>query len=574
MYSRKSTSSVVMLAFSLALCLVGSFVCADDIGGIESDERPNILLILADDLGFSDLGAFGAEINTPNLDALAAAGLRLTNMHVNATCSPTRAMLLSGVDNHVAGLGTMAGDATDAQRGQPGYEMHLNFRVVTFAKLLQDAGYHTFVTGKWDMGGRARPELWPIARGFEESFVLIEGSADHYEDLGAMREVADPTYVQNDTEVELPPNFYSSKTYADKLIEFIDKHQADGRPFFGYLAFTAPHYPVQTPDKYIERYAGVYEAGYDVIRRARLQRQRRSGIIPATLTAAEPSPEWPDWEVLPAEVKDYEIRRMQSYAGMIEAMDHHIGRVVEHLKRSGTFDDTLIIFLSDNGPEGGNPLDWGWGEFARETRDQSAANIGRRNSYSWPGPGWGHVSAAPWRLFKGFGHSGGLKSPTIVHFSGRVAAGRISPAFATVLDFAPTFLALAGVEYPREHRDRALPLLAGESMLGLFNDTSQTVHGSDYVVGFEIFNRRALFRGDWKIVYANAPWGSGGWELFNLAEDPTEQSDLAVSQPAQFKDMLAEWARYMQRNGVILAPDMVMPWTNTRSHYKWRPETD
>ena len=570
--ARNSARPPVKWFVGLALCLLAVACFGSDISSrAGSNPRPNILLILADDLGFSDLGAFGAEINTPNLDALARSGLRMTNMHVNATCSPTRAMLLSGVDSHVAGMGTMAGDATEGQKGQPGYEMHLNFRVVTFARLLRDAGYHTYVTGKWDLGGRGRPELWPVQRGFEESFVLIEGSADHYEDLGAMQEIADPTYVENDKEVELPEDFYSSKTYADKLIEFIRGHAHDDRPFFGYLAFTAPHYPVQTPDEFIERYAGVYEVGYDAIRAARLQRQRDSGLIPAALEPAPPSPQWPAWDTLSNEVKVLEVRRMQAYAGMVEAMDHHIGRVLQHLRRSGEFEDTLIIFLSDNGPEGGNPLDWGWAEFAAATRDQSAKNIGRRNSYAWPGPGWAHVSAAPWRLFKGFAHSGGLISPTIVHYPDHIAAATISSVFATVLDFAPTFMELAHADYPSDYQGRALPPLAGESMVDhLFGNDGQ-IHGPDYVVGMEIFNRRALFKRGWKIVYANAPWGTDDWELYNLAEDATEQRNLATSRPDKLQEMLQAWEHYVRRNGVILAPDFYMPWTNTASHYKWQP---
>ena len=405
-----------------AACLLAA--CSAEQAG-----RPNFLVILADDMGYSDIGVMGSEIHTPNIDRLAARGMLMTHFRVHMLCSPTRAMLLTGADSHPAGYGTMAGEFTPAIRGQPGYETYLTDRVTTIASVLRDGGYHTYIAGKWDMGGHGNPALWPDKRGFEESFVLVEGSGSHYNRAPSLLELASVTYAENGREIEPPDDFYSSRNYADKIIEHIDRHRLDGRPFFAYLPFTAPHYPLHAPDKYIERYAGVYEQGYESVRAARIERMRKAGLIGEQEAVADHHPAWPAWDDLDETMRSLEARRMQVYAAMTEAMDFHIGRVLDYLEREGLADDTLVIFLSDNGAEGGNPLDfygqpgfdWAEGRF-----DVGMENLGRPGSYAWLGAGWAYVGSTPLRYFKGFPTEGGIRTPAIFSFPGRIEAGAVS----------------------------------------------------------------------------------------------------------------------------------------------------
>jgi arylsulfatase A-like enzyme len=302
---------------------------------INRPTRPNILLILADDLGYSDIGPFGSEIATPNLDQLANAGMLLTNFQVHTVCTPSRAMLLTGVNNHVAGIGAMAGEARGDQVGAENYEAHLTYRVVTIARLLQDAGYHTYISGKWDLGGRNDDSLLPGKRGFERSFVLVEGAADHFRSFPAIAELDSIHYRENDKLVDIPEDFYSSTFYADKMIEYLNEDRDDDNPFFAYLSFTAPHYPLQAPDEYIDKYSGIYDVGYEKIRQQRIKRMRDRALINNDLPVAPQHPAWPGWDELPEVMKQLESRRMQVYAGMVEAMDHEIGRVLDNLKETG-----------------------------------------------------------------------------------------------------------------------------------------------------------------------------------------------------------------------------------------------
>ena len=535
--------------------------------------RPNILLILADDLGYSDIGAFGSEIRTPNIDRIAREGARLTNFHAYTACSPSRAMLLTGVDSHRAGFGTMAGDETPQQRGRPGYETKLNFHVVTVADILRAAGYHTYMAGKWDMGV---PEAYsPDKRGFEQSYALLNGSADHFERAAAMEGVL-PTYRENGRLIELPRDFYSSRTYTDKLIEYIERNREDGRPFLAYAAYTAPHYPLQAPDDYIARYKGRYDAGYEAIRSERIARQRALGLIGADLRPAPQHPVFPAWASLPPELRLLEARRMEVYAGMIEAMDFNVGRLLSYLERIGQLDNTLIVFLSDNGPEGSNPLEWGWENWARQTKDLSVANMGRPHSYVWLGPGWAHVSATPWRLFKAYATEGGIRVPALVRYPPAVASGSIRDAYANILDVLPTLLEVGQARHPGGSY-RGVKLyepVAGKSMLPYLAGRAARIHGDDQVSGWELWNRRALRKGDWKIVWMNAPWGKGlgHWELYNLASDPTELEDVAARNPAQLDAMLREWRHFVRQNGVIEVDDFVIGGgVNSFHHYDWRP---
>ena len=542
----------------------------------EQAERPNFLVILADDMGYSDIGVMGSEIRTPNIDRLAERGMLMTHFRVHMMCSPTRAMLLTGADSHPAGYGTMAGEFTPAIRGQQGYETYLTDRVTTIANVLRDGGYHTYIAGKWDMGGHGNPALWPDKRGFEESYVLVEGSGSHYDNSPSLLELATVTYVENGREIDLPGDFYSSRNYADKIIEYIDRHRPDNKPFFAYLPFTAPHYPLHAPDEYIERYAGVYEQGYEAVRVARIERMRKTGLMGTHQAAAGHHPAWPAWDDLDDTMHRLEVRRMQVYAAMTEAMDFHIGRVLDYLEQEGLADNTLVIFLSDNGAEGGNPLDF-YGQpgfdWAEDGFDVSLENLGRPGSYSWLGAGWAYVGSTPLRYFKGFPTEGGIRTPAIFSFPGRIEAGKVSSVRANVLDLPVTLLDYAGIEHPGvADNGGPMPPIRGRSMRGYLDGTGGQIHPPEDYFAYVMMGRRGVVQGDWKITWMNAPWGpEGRWSLFNLAEDPAEQNDLAASRPDKLAEMQALWDAYVAANGVIPIPGYATGWTNRFSHYRWLP---
>lgn len=568
---------VGQIACGFSLLFAPPLAAAEDakatISPDHATRRPNILFVLADDLGISDLGSFGSEIHTPNLDRIATRGVRLTSFAAHATCSPSRATMLTGVDSHLAGFGTMRGDATPEQIGKPGYEGYLNNRVVTIAQLLKDSGYHTYISGKWDMG--VKDEHTPDKYGFEKSYVLLQGSADHFDEVGAMAEAPVPFYRENGLPVSLPKDFYSSKNYTAKLIEFIKQRKDETQPFFAYLAYTAPHYPLQAPDEFLAKYKGVYDAGYDQIREARIQKMRDLKIIPPTMKPAAEDGVWPRWNQLSPEMKKIEARRMEIYAAMIEAMDFHFGRLIDHLERSGELENTFIIFLSDNGPDGSNPLDWGWSDWAEKTFNLELSNMGRRNSYAWAGPNWAHVSSSPYRLAKFFTTEGGIRVPAFVYYKNKVTSGAVIPAFANLFDITPTLLDLAGVTHPGTRyagRDVYRPT-KGKSMLPLLEGKESEIHFKNERFVWEIYNRRAVREGDWKALWINKPWGKGlgQWSLHDLSNDPAEQVDVTSQNPAISRQLIEYWDQYSLENNIIAAPDQEVAATNRYTHFQWLP---
>jgi arylsulfatase len=512
--------------------------------------RPNVLLIVADDLGYTDLGVLGSEIRTPHLDALARSGLLLTSFLVSPTCSPTRAMLLSGADTHPAGLGTMAGTADDNQKGRPGYEGFLSDRVVSVATLLRDAGYHTYMAGKWHLG--MDEHQGPHRRGFERSFALLPGGASHFADAaGLFEKHPQAPYREDGREVGLPAGFYSTAHYTDKLIEYIRGGLADGRPFFAYAAYTSPHWPLQLPDAELDRYRGAYDQGYDALRVRRFESAKRLGVVSAA-AVPQRTPFARAWDALAPEQKRREVRAMELYAAMVENLDHHVGRLLQALRDCGRYDDTLVLFFPDNGAEGNQigrmetNADWIPKRF-----DNSLANLGRVNSYAWLGPAWAQA-VTPFRLWKAFPTEGGVRVPAIVRWGAGERRG-LESAVVTVKDVAPTLLELAGARHPgASFEGRAVAPLEGRSMLPFLRGDTATVHGSDFTMGWELFGRRALRRGDWKIVWLFEPYGPARWGLFDLASDPLESKDLAGTHEDELAELLRAWDEYAVRNGVIL----------------------
>ncbi|MFN3889862.1 MAG: arylsulfatase [Beijerinckiaceae bacterium] len=508
------------------------------------DQRPNIVLIVADDAGFADIGAFGGEISTPNIDALASVGVRFTNFYVGPTCSPTRSMMLTGVDNHIAGLGNMAEFMAPNQKGKPGYEGHLNARVAPIASLLRNAGYHTYMAGKWHMG--EEPQHFPAARGFERDLTLIPGGGSHFDDMwGAKGEKQ--LYTRNGKVIsELRPGFHSSVDYTDALIENIGENKADGKPFFAYLAFQAPHDPFQLPDDWLDKYKGRYDQGYDAIRAKRIERMKALGILGQNATVFPRLPDIPAWSALSVEEKRQSARRMELYAAMLEHLDSNVGRLVRYLKDNNLYDNTLIVFLSDNGPEGNvMPMGAPWDNSRFE-------DWGKKGSFIQYGPAWAQVGAGPFRMFKGFQSEGGIRSPMIVAGKGVRGSGRITDALTHVMDVPATFLNIAGVPYPKTYQGQAIAPLQGKSLVPVLNQSRSAVRGSSDWLGFELFGNRAIRQGKWKLLWLCPPAGPGEWQLYDLAADPGETKDLSAQNPKIRENLLRRWSEYVKANNVIL----------------------
>ena len=514
------------------------------------DTRPNILYILADDLAFSDLGVFGGEIATPNLDMLATRGMLLTDFYTGLACSPTRAMLMSGMNNHLSGLGVMAPSNRPEHQNQPGYLGYLNFQVATLADLLTDAGYNTYLAGKWHLGSEV--ETGPRARGFKRSFVSLDGAAH----LGPWdwRGPQNARYRDGDELVEVGDDYYSTRVYTEKMIDYIAADHRDGKPFFGWLAYTAPHWPVQAPKASIARQRGNYDAGYEVLYHRRLARLKELGLVAAHL---EPIPDTrfqPRWDELTEEQQAYEARTMEVYAAMVSDLDRYVGQLIDYLREIDEFDNTFIIFSSDNGAESGHTeARAAIVEQIGKAYDHSLDNLGAGNTYLMIGRNWASATEAPFYRHKASAYEGGIHVPAFVYYPPLVPAGTRSRGTSHVMDLLPTFLALARHPLPgTTYRGQEVLPVQGKNLLPLLQGEAEELRSDNELLGFELYGHRSVRQGDWKLVWDHAgPPEARRWYLFNLAEDPFEQHDLSTSNPEQYARMLANWETFAENNGVI-----------------------
>ncbi|KAI1329932.1 putative arylsulfatase [Xylariaceae sp. FL0255] len=575
---------------------------------IGTAKRPNFLIIVADDMGFSDVGCFGGEIKTPNIDKLASQGVRCTGFHAAAACSPTRAMLMTGTDHHIAGLGnlieftnytgwsrfeneplTESGKPYDSkpQRGMPGYEGYLNERVVTVAEVLRDNGYRTLMAGKWHLG--LKPERSAHARGFERAFAMLPGSSNHF-NYRPEGEIKNGTPQFLDTSLiclhnengkfvdleDLPKDFYSSNAYGGKVVEYLKEWNEDkkkegsnqDRPFFAYLPFSAPHWPLQAPKEHIDNYRGVYDEGPEVLRQKRLARLVELGLIDKD---TKPHPVVDDarvegWDQFTEFEQKMSCRAMEAYAGMIECIDANVGRVMDYIESIGELDNTFVMFMSDNGAEGAAyeayPLVKGpLLHHIRKYYNNSLENIGAGDSFVWYGPRWAQAATAPSRLYKLYTTEGGVRVPCIAKGPGVVGTGgegSVKHEFATVMDIAPTLLEMAGVKHPAPtYQGREITGMRGKSMVGWLDGSSSSVHGPDFVYGWELCGRAAIRVANWKAVFIPAPKGPHAWQLYDLSKDAGEIDDLAEAEPKKLEELLTHWDKYVEECGVVpLHPEL------------------
>lgn len=495
--------------------------------------HPNILLIVVDDMGYTDVGSFGGEIPTPNLDALAMEGLRFTNFHAAPNCAPTRAMLMSGTTNAEAGV---------IRLDEP-----VRTDVANLPERLRAAGYQTFMAGKWNLG--IAPEDGPAARGFDASFALMKAGDNH---LGASVFPGNPpayegyfTHLENGEPAELPQGWFSSRLYTDKLIEYLQVHAREGQPWFGYLALTAPHWPLQVPEDWLDRYAGRYDEGYDALRDSRYRRAAELGIFPQDLTLEGFAGQAESWEALTPERRALYARAMEIYAAMVENMDMHIGRVLDFLRVSGQFENTVILFASDNGapPE---DLDFQPRTIPRTDTDSSLANLGREGSFTAIGPGWSEAVTAPYRGLKGSLYNGGTLVPAFIRHGDVAAAGGLERTYLTYMDILPTLLEVAGQATPgTSFNGREVQPVRGRSFWGLVTGRAGGVREAGESVPWMTVNRAALVRWPMKVVANSNPiLEQAGWELFDLEADPGEHADLSARQPELTAELAGRWLEY------------------------------
>ena len=545
----KLKNLVAVLVF-LAATISGCKLSNDSTG--QSEDKPNILLIVADDLGYSDIASFGGNIHTPVLSGLALEGISFSNFHVQPTCSPTRSSLLTGNDNHVAGLGIMSEmDYPELQAlDLPGYRGHLSRQVVTIPEVLRENGYHTYMVGKWHLG--EGPGKDPFDRGFEETFILGTGGGSHWNDHRALSPLQHMEYTRNGIAVGLPDDFYSSRNYTDSLIRFIDVHKSDKKPFFSYLSYTAVHDPLHVPGEYIDKYKGKFDMGWDSLWVERLENLKSLGLISKDVYRFSKNPAIPAWDSLPGDMQKELARNMEVYAGMLEYLDMSVGRVFEYLKKEGMYDNTLIIFMSDNGANGATASLYPGNEDGAyiSTFDNSIGNRGLKNSYIETGAGWAQASSSPFRYFKSFASEGGIRVPLIIKMPGQaVHAGQWNHGFVHVTDLMPTLLELAEAAYPDQYNGHTIHPSTGKSIIPVLLGDSVTVHTGDGF-GWELFEMKAYIKGKWKLLRLPEPMGSGNWELYDLENDPAETTDLSAQFPEIKMQLIEDWNQYAIQNEV------------------------
>jgi arylsulfatase A-like enzyme len=493
---------------------------------------PDIVVILADDMGFSDLKCYGSEIRTPNLDRLAAGGLRFSQFYNTARCCPTRAALLTGLYSHQAGVGHMVQDRGEAL---PGYRGRLNDRCVTIAEVLRNspAGYRTMMTGKWHVGEQ-RPQ-WPVDRGFDRYFGLVSGGSNYWKlDAGRIMALDDRRITPEET--DSAADFYFTDAFTDYALKFVDEHAKDGgnrdKPFFLYLAYTAPHWPLHARPEEVDRYRGKYMTGWDELRARRHAKQVEMGLVKAEWEVTPLPPNVRAWDALTDGQKAERDLRMAVYAAQIDRMDQNVGRVLKKLEDLGRLDNTLILFLADNGG-------------CAEIIDQSAVPgtpPGPADSFLSYGVGWANVSNTPFRLYKHHVHEGGIATPLIAHWPAGMTGikrGSITHQYGHVIDLMATCLDVAGAKYPETFKGRTIEKLQGASLLPILTGGRRD---AERPIFWEHEGHRAVRVGKWKLVARNGR----PWELYDLDADRTEMHDLAAMEPERVKEMEGlhdEWAR-------------------------------
>lgn len=533
------------LLLSVIAALAGSTLAFSQPASDQS--KPNIVIILVDDAALMDLGVYGGEAQTPNIDALAARGVMFTQYRTSPLCSPTRAMLLTGLDNHQTGVATIPEVLPPEHKGQAGYTMALEPGVLTLADRLRPAGYRTLMSGKWHLG-ETEDEM-PNSHGFDRSFALAASGADNWDDKSYMPYYKDAPWWEDGVEAALPEDFYSSEFIVDKMIEYLEGTD-ESQPFFAYLPFQAIHIPVQAPAEFIAKYDGVYDQGWGALQKARFERAQALGLISPNAEMADMPSHARAWDALSEDDRELYAAMMEVNAAMLDAMDFHIGRFVEYLKAQGEYENSIFVITSDNGPEyNRGDEDWRikmWQSMNGYNIDPDRAGL--PGSWGFIGPEWAAAAATPGALYKFYATEGGVRAPLIIA-GPEIAPGK-TDAPAMVSDLTPTLLDwVAAPSAPSDSKP-----VTGRSLLPLLRGETENVYGPEDIRAIEVSGNSALYKGDYKITRSMPPMGDANWKLFNILNDPGETTDLSEAEPERFADLQAEYAAYAAANGVLEMP--------------------
>lgn len=555
--------------FLVLMCLVAGITFSQPKKA--NTKKPNVIVILTDDMGFSDIGCFGSEIKTPNIDKLAANGISFTHFYNTARCSPSRASLITGLYPHQAGMGFLS----NYNYNEAGYVDDLSKNAVTMAEVFKQAGYATYMSGKWHMNKEKSipndSSNWPLQRGFDRFFGMLIGSGSFY----------DPgTLMSDNTFIAPGKDFYLTDAITDNAVRFIDENPKN-KPFFFYIAYTAAHWPLQAPESEVQKYKGVYDKGWDETRKLRFEKLKKLGIISNKAVLTERGVDIPEWKNEP--LKDWQVRRMEVYAAMVDIMDQGIGKIISTLEKKGELDNTVLFYMHDNGGcaetlnsnqteiplteeqkrgklyakdsifLGKMPAYTRDGEFIRSGK---GVMPGPANTWTAYGEEWANVSSTPFRLYKHFVHEGGIATPLIIHWpEGIKAKGKLRTQPGHLIDIMATCVEIAGLQYPSNFNGNFIHPLEGKSLVPAF--TNKPINRE--FIFWEHEGNRALRMGNWKLVSKTqkqrkfTPADENAWELYDMEEDPSEINNLALKYPDKVKTMAALWEKEAQRT-------MAKPW--------------
>ena len=532
---------VIVLLFAAFVSLNGCKTSKEENNNNEntaSTEKPNIILIMSDDMGYSDLGAYGGEVQTPNLDNLAEDGLKFTQFYNTARCCPTRASLMTGLYPHQTGIGHMTNPPNSDQHdmGLPSYRGFMNKDNVTIAEVLREGGYSTYMSGKWHLG-MEKEDQWPLQRGFDHFYGILPGAANYFKPTSPRGITVD------NKQIEITDgDYYITDAFTDNAMKFIDDSQEkeDKKPFFLYLAYTAPHWPLQAPKEDVDKYRDRYNEGWGAIRKERYKRMEKMGIINGDCVLSDQDS--PEWESLPKKKREEMALRRAIYSAQIDRMDQNIGRLVDHLKEQGLYDNTLLVFLDDNGAcaEGGM---LGGGP---------AKNLETETGYFLSyGQAWANASNTPFRKYKHWLHEGGIATPLIIHWPSHIKGeerGKIVREYGFLPDIMATFADVSGTQYPETYNGNAIPPMEGQSLLPLIDGDNDQVHKKP--IFWEHEGNKAVRLGNYKLVMEWKGKDKNHWELYDISKDRSEEHDISGENPKIVKEMRAQWEQWAKDKDV------------------------
>jgi arylsulfatase A-like enzyme len=544
-------------------------------------KRPNILLLVGDDMAFGDIGAYGSEIATPSMNSLAEAGVRFSNFHASPVCSVTRSMLMTGCNNIEVGLGAFDYSFYPPTKGVSGYEGYLTKNAVAISELLSDAGYDVYKSGKWHLGGEALGGEGPMSWGFTKEFGILSGGSNHWNDLAMTPDFSDPNglnvkrkehFTLNGEHFDRPEGVYSGELYTNHMLNFIKEGHADNKPWFAYMAFTTAHFPIHAPPELIEKHYEKYlELGYAGLKKSRYEKLKSSGLLTEKATQPLFNDITHKWESLSEDEKKIEAKVMATYAAMIEDQDRRTGEILDYLKESNQLDNTLIVYLTDNGPEGfeathpktGNPEMAKWVE---TQFDQSFEAIGTAESLHTIGVSWANAATGGLQWWKWFIGEGGIRVPMIIVPPGAFSkdysrAGEISNAVVSVKDLPMTILDYAGVEHPQtEYKGRTVVAPSGITARPFLEGTTDEIRTENDWYAFELFGNGYIMQGDFKAMKVRGGmFGDGEWHLYNVVDDPSEMHPLEVDMAEKFESMKALYVAYAEKNNIMEVDDAWNP---------------